>query len=247
MEGAGHASLRAVIRDRAGSAVIGRRLMLQAVRGLARLLARLTVRVLWIGLLGGVLVVAAPVTVVGVASAGAAWLRGWPPGRLYRAAAWSLPMVAAWLAAIAIRDRAGPPEMWHLIAAGSVARAVVVIAPAAIPLGLVAGGAAWSYRLRAMAAAAGGASPGSAVSFDRRQWRHQVRAARARIAVPGSVPLTTRAGDVVAGSVIRAVGHPAAELARLPYARLRSHQVVIGGTGTGKISAAPLLAGVLAH
>jgi hypothetical protein len=244
MEGAGHASLRTVIRDRAGSAVIGRRLVLQAVRGLARLLARITVRVLWIALLGGVLVAAAPVTVVGIVSAGAAWLRGWPPGRLHRAAAWSLPMVAAWLAAIAIRDRAGPPvaeapyrawlAMWQLIAAGSVARAVVVIAPAAIPLGLVAGGAAWSYRLRAMAAAAGGASPGSAVSFDRRQWRHQVRAARARIAVPGSVPLTTRAGDVVAGSVIRAVGHPAAELARLPYARLRSHQVVIGGTGTGK-------------
>ena len=224
--------------------MIGRWLVFQAVRSLARLVARITVRVLWIALIGGVLIAAAPVTVAGVVSAWAAWLRGWPPGRLYRAAAWSLPMVAAWLAAIAIRDRAGRPvaeapyrawlAMWHLIAAGSVARAIVVIAPAAVPLGLVAGGSAWSYRVRAMAAAAGGASPGSAVSFDRRQWRHQVRAARARISVPGAVPLTSRAGDVVAGSVIRAVGHPAAELARLPYARLRSHQVVIGGTGTGK-------------
>ena len=45
MEGAGHASLRAVIRDRAGSAVIGRRLMLQAVRGLARLTARIALRI----------------------------------------------------------------------------------------------------------------------------------------------------------------------------------------------------------
>jgi hypothetical protein len=224
--------------------VIGRWLVFQAVRGIARLVGRIVVRVLGMAVLGGLLVAAAPVTVVGVVSAGAAWLRGWPPGRLYRAAAWSLPMVAAWLAAIALRDRAGAPvaeapylawrAMWHLIAAGSVPRAIVVIAPAAVPLGLVAGGLAWSYRLRAMAAAAGGASPGSAVSFDRRQWRHQVRAARARIAVPGAVPLTTRTGDVVAGSVIRAVGHPAAELARLPYAALRSHQVVIGGTGTGK-------------
>lgn len=224
--------------------MIGRWLAFIAVRGLIRLVARITALLLGGALAAGVLVAGAPVTVVALVSAGAAWLRGWPPGRLYRAAAWSLPMAAAWLAAIALRDRAGAPvaeapylawrAMWHLIAAGSVARAIVVIAPAAVPLGLVAGGLAWSYRLRAMAAAAGGVSPGSAVSFDRRQWRHQVRAARARIAVPGAVPLTTRAGDVVAGSVIRVVGHPAAALARLPYARLRSHQVVIGGTGTGK-------------
>ncbi len=39
---------------------------------------------------------------------------------------------------------------------------------------------------------------------------------------------------MLVGSVIRAVGHRARELARLPYSRLRSHQVVIGGTGTGK-------------
>ena len=39
---------------------------------------------------------------------------------------------------------------------------------------------------------------------------------------------------MLVGSVIRAVGHRTRELARLPYSRLRSHQVVIGGTGTGK-------------
>jgi hypothetical protein len=223
-----------------GPPVIGRGLARQALRGLARL----TARIAGLAVVAGVLAAAAPVTVVAAISAAAAWRQGWPPARLYRAAAWQLPMVAAWLAAIAVRDRAVPPvaqapylawrAMWHLIAGGDLARAAVVIAPAAVPLGLAAGGLAWSRRLRAMAAAAGGASPGSAVAFDRRQWRHQVRAARARIAVPGAVPLTTRSGDVVAGAVIRAVGHPAAELARLPYARLRSHQVVIGGTGTGK-------------
>jgi hypothetical protein len=195
-------------------------------------------------LAAGLLAAAAPVTLVAAASAGLAWLRGWPPGRLWRAAAWLAPMVAAWLAAIAVarpgwRPVAEAPylawrAMWQLVAAGQYARAAVRIAPAAIPLGLVAGGAAWASRLRAMESAAGGSGPRSAIAFDRRQWRHQVRSARARIAAPGAVPLTTAAGDVVAGSVIRAVGHPARELARLPYGRLRSHQVVLGGTGTGK-------------
>jgi hypothetical protein len=123
--------------------------------------------------------------------------------------------------------------MWQLAAAGSVAAAAVTIAPAAIPLGLLAGGLAWSYRIYSMQAGAGGRSPGSPVAFDVRQWRHQVRAARARIAAPGSVPLVSR-GGVVPGAVIRAVGHPQRPVAVLPYERLRSHQVVIGTTGTGK-------------
>jgi hypothetical protein len=38
----------------------------------------------------------------------------------------------------------------------------------------------------------------------------------------------------VAGAVIRAVGHPGTDLAVIPYQRLRSHQVIIGTTGTGK-------------
>ena len=33
-----------------------------------------------------------PVTLVAAAGYGAAWLRGWPPARLRRAAAWSLPV-----------------------------------------------------------------------------------------------------------------------------------------------------------
>ena len=70
--------------------------------------------------------------------------------------------------------------------------------------------------------------------FDQRQWRHQARTARARIAAPGAVPLTGRGGDIVAGAVIRTVQHPVRSAARIPYPRLRSHQVVIGTTGTGK-------------
>jgi len=110
----------------------------------------------------------------------------------------------------------------------------VGVAPLAIPLGLVAGGLAWSWRIYSMETGSGGLAPSAPAAFDRRQWRHQVRTARARIAAPGSVPLLSRDGSVVAGATIRAVRQPARPLAVVPYPRLRSHQVVLGTTGTGK-------------
>jgi hypothetical protein len=223
--------------------MITRYLTLVALRGALRLAGRLIrAAVIVAGLLA-----AAPVSLVACYSAALAWLLGWPPRRLYAAALWCLPMVAVWLAWTGLRAPSGGAlaavatapyhawlSMWHLGAAGSVAAAAVTIAPAAIPLGLVAGGLAWSQRIYSMRAGTGGLTPGSPVTFDLRQWRHQVRTARARIAAPGSVPLTTAAGGVVAGAVIRTVGHPQRPVAVLPYARLRSHQVVIGTTGTGK-------------
>jgi hypothetical protein len=225
--------------------VIARYLTLAAVRGAMRLAWHM----LRVGFVAAVLVAAAPVTLVAAYAAALAWRHGWPPRRLYTGALWCLPMVAVWLAATAIRSsgaRASGPlyalvtapyhawlTMWQLGGAGSVAAAAVTIAPAAIPLGLVAGGMAWSHRIYAMRTGAGGLSPSSPIVFDARQWRRQVAAAQARIAAPGSVPLTIGDG-VVAGAVIRAVGHPQRPIAVLPYARLRSHQVVIGTTGTGK-------------
>ncbi len=195
-------------------------------------------------LMTGLAVAAAPVTLAAAAGVALAWYRGWPPGRLYRAAAWCLPMVAAWLAALAasagspLRVAAAPYlawiAMWQHGAAGDIPAAAAVIAPAAIPAGLLAAGIGWSVRLRSMAAGSGGRSPGSAAAFDRRQWRHQVRSARARISAPGSVPLTTKNGSLVVGAVIRSVGHPASAIAAIPYERIRGHQVVIGATGTGK-------------
>ena len=169
-----------------------------------------------------------PVTVVALGSVAAAWHNGWPPARLYRAAAWCLPMLLVWLAGSAITG--------HWPAAGDLltVRAVVLTVPVVIPAGLLAGGWAWQLRRISMAARAGGRSPAAAVSFDLRQWRHQVRSARARIA--GPVPLLTARGDVIAGAVIRAVGHPYRDLTVLPAARLRMHQLVIGATGTGKTS-----------
>ena len=181
-----------------------------------------------------------PVTIVALAGVALAWHRGWPARRLYRAAAWCVPMLVVWLAATAITAHSlGPaltaPQLaWTAITRGRYVSAVTIVAPPAIPLGLLAAGWAWSRRLAAMAARSGGRTPAAAASFDQRQWRHQVRSARARIAAPGAIPLLTANGDFVAGAVIRSVGHRDRPLTRLPSDRLRGHQLILGGTGTGK-------------
>ena len=220
--------------------MIGRYLGFLAVRGAVRLVVRL---LRWVVLVG-LMVLAAPVTLVAGYAAALAWLLGWPPRQLYRAAGWCLPMVVAWLAAAAAGGTPWPRvaaqpylawlAMWHDVVAGAYLPAAVTIAPAAIPLGLAAGGLAWSWRIYSLETGSGGLTPSAPAAFDARQWRHQVRAAQARIAAPGSVPLLTRHGDVVAGATIRAVRHRTRPVAVLPYPRLRSHQVVIGTTGTGK-------------
>jgi hypothetical protein len=56
-------------------------------------------------LLFAVLIAAWPLTLVTIAGYVAAWWRGWPPARLGHAAAVSLVLPAAWLAAAAIRVR----------------------------------------------------------------------------------------------------------------------------------------------
>jgi hypothetical protein len=179
-------------------------------------------------LLLALLIAVLPVTLVAVGSVAAAWRGGWPAPRLYRAAAWCLPMLVVFVAASALTRH------WPAATGLVSLRAVVLIAPVTIPAGLLAGGWAWQLRLKSMAARAAGRSPAAAVRFDQRQWRHQVRSAQARIA--GPVPLLTGGGEIVVGAVIRAVGHPPRQLAVLPADRLRMHQLVIGGTGTGKTS-----------
>ena len=210
------------------------------VRGVARIIWR----VLRVTVFVAAMILAAPIVLVAAYSATLAWFLGWPPRQLYRAAAWCLPMLAAWLAAMAAGGQPWPRvaaapyltwlAMWHEAAAGSYLKAAVTVAPLAIPLGLVAGGLAWSWRIYTMETGSGGLAPSAPAAFDQRQWRHQVRTARARITAPGSVPLLLRDGSVVAGATIRTVRHPARPLAVLPYPRLRSHQVVLGTTGTGK-------------
>jgi hypothetical protein len=133
---------------------------------------------------------------------------------------------------------AAPGRAWlamlHLAAHGQLAAAAVAAAPPAIPLGILAGGLAWTYRIMRMETGAGGLTPASPAAFDARQWRHQVRTAKAMLTAPGALPLISPNGNVVTGATIRSVGHRAGRAAAIPYARLRSHQVVIGSTGTGK-------------
>jgi hypothetical protein len=219
-----------------------------------------------LALVAAVAVAVAPVTAAAAGAAGYAWWRGWTPRRLYQAAAWCLPMAAAWLIAVAVwperpATRVTPPGlrppppgvgtgptwlrvaaapyrawtgMWQLAEHGQAAAAVVAVAPLAVPLGVAVGGLAWTYRLFRMRSGAGGLTPAAPAAFDQRQWRHQVRSARALIAAPGSLPLLSSSGQVAAGATIRSVRHRTGPAATIPYERLRSHQVVIGSTGTGK-------------
>jgi hypothetical protein len=196
----------------------------------------------------------APVTAVAAGAFCWAWWRGAEPRRVYAAAGWCLPMAVAWLVAVAawpggspagvgpgawwLRTVAAPyrawDAMWRLAWHGHVFAGVVAAAPPAIPLGIAAGGACWAYRRFRMRAGTGGLTPEAPADFDARQWRHQERAARALIAAPGSLPLLSRRGHVVAGATIRSVRHRAGRVAAIPYERLRAHQVVIGSSGTGK-------------
>jgi hypothetical protein len=211
---------------------------------IAQVVFRVIVGVIAMLIAAAVAIAAAPVTLVAIGAFTVAWSRGWPPRRLLLAAAWCAPMVIAWLAAsgaggaglagVATLPYHAWIAFWQLAGAGSVLRAAVTLAPAAIPLGLLGGALAWTYRIRSLRAGAGGLSPGSAIAFDQRQWRHQVRSARARIAVPGSVPIITPKGSVAVGAVIRSVGHKTGPIAAISYDRMRSHQVVVGTTGTGK-------------
>ncbi len=104
-----------------------RLLLWQHALKLAARLARWTVT-------AAVLVTAAPVTVVTIAAVTVAWLRGWPPARLRRAAAWSLPMTATWLAVQAVTTRSLPAVLaapylgwragWHAFSLGNTAAGV---------------------------------------------------------------------------------------------------------------------------
>src|SRR5439155_4238337 len=66
-------------------------------------LLRMTGRLLLFATLAALLVAAAPITVVTAVTLAGAWLRGWPPARLRRAAMWGLPMTGVYLAGRAVQ------------------------------------------------------------------------------------------------------------------------------------------------
>jgi hypothetical protein len=178
-----------------------------------------------------------PVTITAGLGFLAAWLRGWPPSRLLRAAAASLVITAAWLAAHAIT---GQPltgyiaAVWRDLAAGRLGVAFVLSAPLAVPAGLAVGAGLWGWRIYAVQTGLAGQTATAMVTFDARQWRRAARAAAGRVAVPGAVPLADSRGRVITGAVIRTVGHRWRPMLALPWQVFGRHQVIIGASGTGK-------------
>jgi len=185
-----------------------------------------------------------PLTLVTLAGYAAAWWRGWPPVRLLRAAGWSLLLPAAWLAAAAVRglqlgaaalsQELGAAPGWPHPAAQAVARTFALLAPATIPGGLALAAAVWAWRNYAITAGLGGITASAPITFDRRQWRRQVRTATGLTQAPGAVPLLAGKAKIPVGGTIRAVGHRYHPVFTLPATACARHMVIVGATGSGK-------------
>ena len=189
-------------------------------------------------------VAAAPVTAVALTGYVTAWLRGWPPSRLRRAAAWTLPMTAVYLTAETITTRtpravlAAPYRdwlaSWHAFSLGAVLPAFVWCAPVAVPAGLYIASLAWGRRIYRIETGLAGPAATAPVVFDENQWRRQARAAQGRCAAPGAVPLTDRHDRIVMGATIRTIGRRWRPVLALSHEVMGRHQVIIGASGTGK-------------
>jgi hypothetical protein len=207
-------------------------------------LLRATGRVLRWVVLAAVLVAAAPVTLVAAVGFAGAWLRGWPPAKLRRAAFWALPMTAAYLIGCGLRAATwrafalAPVRhwqaAWHQAWAGHVGTAFALTAPVAVPAGLLAAAGLWAWRVYTIETGLSGRTATAPVVFDARQWRRASRAARGRVTAPGAYPLANSRGRVVMGATVRAVGHRWRPVTAVPYQAMGRHQVVIGSSGCGK-------------
>jgi hypothetical protein len=97
-------------------------------------------------LLAAIALAAWPVTLVAAVGYGAAWLRGWPPVRLRRSAAWALLPAGAWLAIQGARLRTWRPVAlapvhtwargWSQLAAVDLTRTFLLLAPFAVRAGV---------------------------------------------------------------------------------------------------------------
>ena len=149
-------------------------------------------------LLAALVLAAWPVTIVTAVGYAAAWLRGWPPARLRRTAAWALIPAGTWLAIQGARLHAWQPVAlapvhawahgWSRPAAVHLARVFVLLAPFAVPAGLALAGLAWAWRTYAITSGLGGITASAPIRFDARQWKRQVRTAQGLTGAPGAVP-----------------------------------------------------------
>ena len=195
-------------------------------------------------LVAAAVVAAWPVTIVAAAGYGAAWLRGWPPARLARTAAWALIPAGTWTALQGARLHAWQPAVlgpartwersWSALSAVDLGRVFLLLAPVAVPAGLALAALAWAWRIYAISTGLGGIMATAPIRFDARQWRRQVRTAKGLTAAPGAVPLLARGGRIPVGGTIRAIGHRWHPVFTLPYTACARHTVIVGATGSGK-------------
>jgi hypothetical protein len=207
-------------------------------------LLRKTIKLTGWLLLAAAVIAAWPVTVVAAAGYAAAWLRGWPPVRLYRTAAWALPATTAWLAALEVRTPGWRPELlapgrawahgWSHLAAVPLARAFLLLAPVALAGGMALGGLLWAWRIYAITTGLGGITASAPIIFDARQWNRQARTALGLTKAPGAVPLLARGSLIPVGGTIRAIGHKWRPVLALPAGSCARHMVIVGATGSGK-------------
>ena len=110
-----------------------------------------------VAIVGGLLVAAWPLVIAAGAGFVLAWWRGWPARRLAAGAAWCVPHAHcvrpglraerwAWQVTAWSPFRAWE-HAWHDVLKGSWLRAMVVIAPTAIPAGLLLAGFWWRLRV----------------------------------------------------------------------------------------------------
>ena len=185
-----------------------------------------------------------PLTLIAAAGYLAAWWRGWPPAKLRRMAAWSLIAPAIWLATAAVRAsqlRAGAlagarswAHWWPPPTDLEVAHTFVLLVPAALPTGLGLAAGLWAWRNYAITTGLAGITASAPITFDRRQWKRQVRTAKGLTDAPGAVPLLARGGKIPVGGTIRAIGHRWHPVFTLPATALARHMVIVGATGSGK-------------
>ena len=206
-------------------------------------LIRKAFKLAWWLLLAVAAVATWPVTVVAGTGYLAAWLRGWPPVRLYRAAAWALPVTAAWLAYLEARVpgflAARDPGRtwaggWDQLTIAHLAGVFAALAPVTLPAGLALAGMAWAWRNYAVTAGLAGVMASASITFDARQWNRQVRTALGLTRAPGAVPLLTRGNRIPVGGTIRAIGHPWHPVFTLGAGACARHMVIVGSTGSGK-------------
>ena len=137
-------------------------------------------------LVAAIVIAAWPVTLTAAVGGVSAWLRGWPPVKLYRTAAWTLIITGVWLAVLEVRSPGWAAAQvpvrvweggWHQLAAVTVVREFAQVAPVAVPAGLGLGGVLWNWRIYSITTGLGGFTASASITFDAKQWRRQVRTA----------------------------------------------------------------------